>query len=195
MYAGRGGGRFFLTASGHYKRLGPTFWKRRGDPVRPYSPTLVGWCGLKTRFVNTGNPGFPEPWLSEIRRRRGKHPRIFFIFSVCFLFFQPEDFGKLSAGLPHFLGQFRAPGTNIRPISFHFSVFFSFRVAKKYENQSFAFYFQMVRPRNNAQSLDLAARILGKKNSSVQQNLADLVKKQVFNCCGSHGVDDNQGSR
>ena len=41
-----------------------------------------------TPFVNTGNPGFPEPWLSEIRRRTGNNPRNSWFFIVFFRFFR-----------------------------------------------------------------------------------------------------------
>ena len=78
------------------------------------------------QIVNTGNPGFPEPWLSEIRRRTWKNPGIFLICQVFFWVFQAEDFGKLSAPVFRiFLDRFRAPGTKFRPISSYFSLFCS----------------------------------------------------------------------
>ena len=55
------------------------------------------------RLVNTGNPGFLEPWLSEIRRRTGTTPRIFLISFQFFSGFSGRGFWKIiRAGLPHF---------------------------------------------------------------------------------------------
>ena len=39
---------------------------------------------LLVLFVNTGNPGFPEPWLSEIRRRTVQIRRTFDLFQFVF---------------------------------------------------------------------------------------------------------------
>ena len=44
---------------------------------------------------DTGPPGFPEPKLSEIRRRTRKNPRNTLICSSLFWVSQAEDFGKL----------------------------------------------------------------------------------------------------
>ena len=47
-----------------------------------------------------------------------------------------------------------------------------------YENPTFPFYLLKNWPRNRAQIVDLAMRIPEKNNSSVRQNLNDVVSKQ-----------------
>ena len=92
-------------------------------------------------IVNTGNPGFPEPWLSEIRRRTVNNPRICLIFQVFFWVFQAEDFGKLSApAFRIFLDRLRALEIRIRPISSNFSDIFQLFDPNKYENPTFPLY-------------------------------------------------------
>ena len=96
--------------------------------------------------VNTGNPGFPEPWLSEIRRRTGKHPRTFLISSV-FLFFRP----RILENYPRRSSAFFWTGLELRGPKFDqfrptFPFFSSFLVPKSMIIQLFPFIFKRTGP-------------------------------------------------
>ena len=122
---------YFLIVFSHYIRKLPVRfgWKKRILRLVKKRGFRLLWFLLLWVYlvVNTGNPGFPEPWLSEIRRRTWQNPGIFFDFSSCFLGFSGRGFWKiLRAGLRIFLDRFRASWTKFRPISFHFSVVSAF---------------------------------------------------------------------
>ena len=87
-----------------------------------------------------------------------------FDLSVFFHVVSGPDFAKISAAVLRIvLVSFRAPETNIWPISFKLSVFFWFVDPQKYENPTFSFYLLNNRPGNHAQIVDLAERIPEKK--------------------------------
>ena len=85
------------------------------------------------------------------------------------MFFQVEDFGKLSAPVFRiFLDWFRAPATKIRRVSFHFSVFVQFAGRKKYANPILFLIFlkeQVLKPCSDCRSRDL---LHGKTNYSLR---------------------------
>ena len=70
-------------------------------------PSGFKGSGLVTGiFVNTGNPGFPEPWLSEIRSKTTKKSGDNFDLFSFVSGFSSRGFWKIiPAGLPHCFGQ------------------------------------------------------------------------------------------
>ena len=89
------------------------------------------------------------------RENQGKIRRINYCFFGCSRLFKPRFCEDIRGGLADLLVSFRAPGTNIPPISSNFSVLFV-PSPRNYGIQLVPFIFQQNQPWNHAQIVNLA---------------------------------------